>query len=132
MCGGIKPVNGIPTPPLDNWISNGNTYINKRLSEEFEDTKGVISICKWKDRQDNGQESGQARQRSRVRTGKTKVKSQDRQDKGQESGQTRQTSRVRTGKTKVKSQDRQEKGPGKKYKRTNNNLQNIHIKLKID
>jgi hypothetical protein len=107
-------------------------FPNKRLSEEFEDTKGVISICKWKDRQDNGQESGQARQRSRVRTGKTKVKSQDRQDKGQESGQTRQTSRVRTGKTKVKSQDRQEKGPGKKYKRTNNNLQNIHIKLKID
>jgi len=21
-CGGIKPVNGIPNPPLENWISN--------------------------------------------------------------------------------------------------------------
>jgi len=24
--GGVKPVNGIPIPSLDNWISNGNTY----------------------------------------------------------------------------------------------------------
>ena len=45
---------------------------------------------------------GQARQRSRVRTGKKKVINQDRQDKGQESGQARQRSKVRTGKTKVK------------------------------
>jgi len=28
-CGGIKPFNGIQHP-LDTWISNGNTYINKR------------------------------------------------------------------------------------------------------
>jgi hypothetical protein len=27
--GGVKPVNGNPIPPLDNWIQNGNTYINK-------------------------------------------------------------------------------------------------------
>jgi hypothetical protein len=27
--GRVKLVNGIPTPLLDNWISNGNTYINK-------------------------------------------------------------------------------------------------------
>ena len=100
-------------------------FPNKRLSEEFEDTKGVISICKWKDRQDNGQESEQARQRSRVRTGKTMVKSQDRQDNGQESGQARQRSRVRTGKTKVKSQDRQDKGQesGQARKRSREKVQ---------
>jgi hypothetical protein len=99
-------------PPL---LTTGfPTYINKRLSEEFEDTKGVISICKWKDRQDNGQESGQARQRSRVRTGKTKVKSQDRQDKRQESGQARQRSKVRTGKKKV--QGKSTKGQTTIYK----------------
>jgi hypothetical protein len=27
-CGGVKPVNGIPTYPLDNWPG---IYINKRL-----------------------------------------------------------------------------------------------------
>jgi len=48
----------------------------KFVTEEFEDTKGLIRICKSKDRQHNGQK--------------------------------------------------------KKYKRTNNNLQNIHIKLKIE
>ena len=30
QCGGVKPVNGIATPPFDNLISNGNTYVNKR------------------------------------------------------------------------------------------------------
>ena len=29
QCGGVKPVNGIPTP-VDNWISNCNTYIKKK------------------------------------------------------------------------------------------------------
>jgi hypothetical protein len=30
-CGRVKPVGEIPTPsPLDNWISNSNTDINKR------------------------------------------------------------------------------------------------------
>ena len=48
----------------------------KFVTEEFEDTKGLIRICKSKDRQHNGQK--------------------------------------------------------KKYKRTNNNLQNINIKLKIE
>ena len=27
--GGAKPVNGNPIPPLESWIQNGNTYINK-------------------------------------------------------------------------------------------------------
>jgi hypothetical protein len=27
--GRVKLVNGIPTPLLDSWVSNGNTYINK-------------------------------------------------------------------------------------------------------
>jgi hypothetical protein len=31
-----------------------------------------------------------------------------------------------------KSKDRQHNGQKKKYKRTNNDLQNIHIKLKIE
>jgi hypothetical protein len=48
-----------------------------QLEGEFEDTKGVIRICKWK-------------------------------------------------------KNRQRNGQKKKYKRTNNNLQNIHIKLKIE
>jgi hypothetical protein len=26
ICGGVKLVNGIPTLPCDNWISNGNAY----------------------------------------------------------------------------------------------------------
>jgi hypothetical protein len=30
QCGGVKPVNGIATPPFDNLISNANTYVNKR------------------------------------------------------------------------------------------------------
>jgi len=31
-CGGVKPVNGIPTTPyLDNYFSDVNTYVNKRL-----------------------------------------------------------------------------------------------------
>jgi len=31
-CGRVKLVNGYPNPhPLDNWISDGNTDINKRL-----------------------------------------------------------------------------------------------------
>ena len=29
-CGGVKPVYGIPIPLLDNWISNGNTYLNTK------------------------------------------------------------------------------------------------------
>ena len=29
-CGGVKPVNGIPTPPLDNRNLNVITFINKR------------------------------------------------------------------------------------------------------
>jgi hypothetical protein len=32
-CGRVKPNNGIQNPPLlitGNWISNGNTYINKQ------------------------------------------------------------------------------------------------------
>jgi hypothetical protein len=64
VLGGLTRLMGSQPSPLDNWISNGNTYINKQLKEEFEDTKGVISICKWKDRQDKGQELGQARKRS--------------------------------------------------------------------
>jgi len=28
--GGIKPLMGSQSSPLDNWISNGNTYLNKR------------------------------------------------------------------------------------------------------
>ena len=27
--GGVKPVYGIPTPLLNNWISKANTYVNK-------------------------------------------------------------------------------------------------------
>jgi len=26
-CGGVKPVNGIPNPPLENWISNAKNLI---------------------------------------------------------------------------------------------------------
>jgi hypothetical protein len=28
-CGGFKPIIGTQPFPLDNWISNGNTYFNK-------------------------------------------------------------------------------------------------------
>ena len=68
----------------------------KRLCEleEFEDTKGVIRICKSKkDRQHNG------------------YKKKDRQHNG------------------YKKKDRQHNGYKKK---TNNDQQNIHIKLKIE
>ena len=30
-CSGVKLTNEIPPPPLDNWISNDKTYINKQL-----------------------------------------------------------------------------------------------------
>ena len=29
-CGGVKLVKGSQPSPLDNWISNGNAYINQR------------------------------------------------------------------------------------------------------
>jgi hypothetical protein len=34
-CGGVKPVNGLPTP-ADNWISNCNTYIKKKKKKPMQ------------------------------------------------------------------------------------------------
>jgi hypothetical protein len=76
--------------------------------EEFEDTKGVTRIrISKKNRQHNGQKTEE----------QTTQWSKDR----------------RTDNTMVKRQkNRQHNGQKKKYKRTNNDLQNIHIKLKIE
>jgi hypothetical protein len=91
-----------------------------------------------KNRQDNGQKTeGQTRQLTKDRrTDKTMAKRQkDRQDNEQKTeGQTRQWPKDRrTDKTMNKRQkDRQDNGQKIKYKRTDNDLQNIHIKLKIE
>jgi hypothetical protein len=77
------------------------------VREEFEDTKGVIRIRKSKkDRQHNCQ----------------KMKNRQHNDK-------KMKNRQHNGK---KMKNRQHNDQKKKYKRTKNDLQSIHIKLKIE
>jgi len=57
-------------------ISLGTGHQRSLPKEEFEDTKGVIRICKLKkDRQHNGKKTGQKdKQRSTKHTHKLKIK----------------------------------------------------------
>ena len=81
-------------------------------TEEFEDTKGATKIRKSMDRQHNGQQMDRqhnGQQMNRQHNGQQ----MDKQHNGQQ-------------------MDRQHNGQQKKDERTNNDLQNIHIKLKIE
>jgi hypothetical protein len=44
-CGGVKPVNGIPTP-LDNWIRDDNADIRKQYKKKYTESL-LLKNTKW-------------------------------------------------------------------------------------
>ena len=101
--------------------------MNSGALEELEDTKEVIRIHKSKkDRQHKDQKDKEELEDTKevIRMHKSK---KDRQHNGQKDKEeledTKEVIRIHKSKN-----DRQHNGQKKKEKRTNNNLQNIHIK----
>ena len=85
----------------------------KSTKEEFEDTKGANRIC-----------MSMYRNVRRFSKGTNTIRISMSRNVGRVS---KVVIRIR-----ISKKDRQHNGQKKKYKRTNNDLQNVHIKLKIE
>jgi phage FluMu protein Com len=98
---------------------NQNLYIKEEQTTQWpKDTKGAIRICiSKKNRQHNGQKIPKGNQNLYIKEEQTTQWPKD----------TKGAIRIC-----ISKKNRQHNGQKKMYKRTNNDLQNIHVKLKIE